>query len=50
MVRVAFLFGAVAFMLKPKADRVSLGEYWGKCVLEGMVSTEALRSGRGWHA
>lgn len=36
-------------MLKPKGDRVSPRECWGKNVLEGMVSTEALRSGRGWH-
>lgn len=50
-VRVAFLSGAVTIMLKHKeGNRASLRECWGKYVLEGILSTEALRSGGGWRA
>lgn len=49
-VRIAFLSGALPFMLTPRGgDIASLGECWRKCVLEGMMSTEAHRSERGWH-
>lgn len=44
-VRIAFLSGALPFMLTPRGgDTAGLGECWRKCVLEGMVSTEARRS------